>query len=159
MSAPEPSALACLERTRSAVVNVLMVVGLGIAASGIYLGRRDHGAMLWPERAASRAVHAWLTALILASTLMRLVLANRRALADPDRRPARFFRAHLSSAIVGALAVPLGLAYGWAVRPRLDAVLPFWVSALALGVLALPRAAALEGFASPMADDPPEPSP
>jgi hypothetical protein len=42
--------------------------------------------------------------------------------------------------------------YGWIVRPRLDAVAPFWVAALALGFLALPRAAELDGFDAPMLD-------
>ena len=37
----EPAAAACLERTRSAVLNVLVVVGAGIAASGWVLGRHD----------------------------------------------------------------------------------------------------------------------
>ncbi len=33
-TAPEPAALACLERTRSAVLNILVAVGCEIAASG-----------------------------------------------------------------------------------------------------------------------------
>jgi hypothetical protein len=42
--------------------------------------------------------------------------------------------------------VPIGFAYAYAVRPTLDAVAPFWVAGLALGFLALPRAAELEGL-------------
>jgi hypothetical protein len=38
------------------------------------------------------------------------------------------------------------------VRPRLDGVAPFWVAALALGVLALPRSVALEGLDEPGAE-------
>jgi hypothetical protein len=56
----------------------------------------------------------------------------------------------VAAAAVGALAVPLGLVYGWTVRPRLDAVAPFWVAALALGFLALPRVHELEGFDAPL---------
>jgi hypothetical protein len=150
MNALEPAALLCLDRTRSAVVNVLMVVGLGIAAAGLYLGKRDRGALLWSEREAGRGAHVLLFVLIVASFAVRRVIASRAALRDPAGRASRFFRAHLAGAIVGALALPLGAVYGWAVRPRLDAVLPFWVAALALGVLALPRAYELEGFDAPI---------
>ncbi len=64
--------------------------------------------------------------------------AGRSRLRDPGRRASRFYQAHLTSAVVGSLAIVLGLCYGWWVRPRLDAVSPFWVAALALGILALP---------------------
>ncbi|HEV3120885.1 MAG TPA: hypothetical protein VGY53_03230 [Isosphaeraceae bacterium] len=150
MTALEPAALECLDRTRSAVVNVLMVVGLGIAVAGIYLGRRDRGALLWSEREMGRGAHALLFVIIVASFAVRRVVASRAALRDPAGRAPRFFRAHVASAILGALAMPLGALYGWAIRPRLDAVLPFWVAALALGVLALPRSYELEGFEEPI---------
>jgi hypothetical protein len=54
------------------------------------------------------------------------------------------------AASLAALAVPLGLLSGWIDRPRLDVVGPFWVVALALGFLALPRAHELEDFAEPL---------
>ena len=41
-------------------------------------------------------------------------------------------------------------------RPQLDAVAPYWIAALALGFLALPRAHELEGFDDPIPT--PEPS-
>jgi hypothetical protein len=46
----------------------------------------------------------------------------------------------------------LGLAYGWFVRPQLDAVGPFWAAALGLGFLALPRAASLNDFDEPITE-------
>ena len=39
----EPAALRCLERTRSAVLNVLVAVGVGIAASGFFLAGATAG--------------------------------------------------------------------------------------------------------------------
>ena len=37
-------------------------------------------------------------------------------------------------------------AYAYAARPRLDAIAPFWVAALALGILATPRGYELDGL-------------
>lgn len=168
MTAParDPAVAACLDRTRSAVLNVLVAVGAGIAASGLYLGRLDRGALLWPEQAAERVAHAALFTVIAAGFVALRVFGSRSALRDPGRRATRFYRAHVAGAAIGALAVPLGLAYGWAIRPRLDGVAPFWVAALALGLLAWPRAAELDDFEEPMtptrADAPPvssEPTP
>ena len=143
MSDRESTDLACLERTRSAVLNVMVASGVGIAVSGFLLRWRDHDALFRASDAARRAMLGGLLALVVASHLSRRVLARRSALRDPDRRAARFFRAHTIAAMLGALAVPLGLVYGWTVRPQLDAVAPFWVAALALGFLSLPRAADL----------------
>ena len=50
-----------------------------------------------------------------------------------------FFRSHVAGAAIAALGVPLGLAYGWWVNPRLEGVIPFWVIPLTLGFLAIPR--------------------
>jgi hypothetical protein len=150
MSTLNPEVAACLDRTRSAVLNVLVVAGIGIALSGLALSRRDRGALLWPPLPAQRGAHVALFGVIAASFLLRRAMAGRSALRDPDRRCDRFFWAHVVSAVVGALAIPLGFAYGWAIGPRLDAVAPFWVAALALGLLALPRAHELEGFEEPM---------
>ena len=92
-------------------------------------------------------------ALVVASYLVAPDRASRSALARPsDAGPAVLPGARRSRRSSAALAVPLGLAYGWFVRPRLDAVGPFWVAALALGFLALPRAHELDGFDDPMPD-------
>jgi hypothetical protein len=42
------------------------------------------------------------------------------------------------------------LVFGWLISPRLEAVLPFWITALVLGILAYPRGQELEGFDAPM---------
>ena len=125
-----------LARTRSAVLNVLLVAGLLIALSGWALRSLDRGATLWPPDRARRVAFGVLLGLVAASLIARRAIGRRP-------RPARFFQAHLAAAILGALAVPLGFVYGYAVAPTLDAVAPFWVAGLALGFLALPRRAEL----------------
>lgn len=150
MTELDPPSAACLERTQSAVLDVLVAVGAGILISGLILGGRDRGALLWSERAEGRALQLVLFILIAASIAVRRVLASHSALKHPSERAARFFRAHLLSAVVGALVIPLGFFYGWAIRPGLDALAPFWVAGLALGVLALPRARELADFDEPM---------
>ncbi len=92
--------------------------------------------------------------LVVIGYLVRRIGTRRSALRAPASRASRFYRAHVAAALMGSLAVPLGLLHGWAVRPQLEAVAPYWVAALALGFLALPRAHELEGFDDPM----PEPS-
>jgi hypothetical protein len=150
MTGPEPAALTCLERTRSAVLNILVAVSCGIGASGLLLRWRDRNALLRASDSTRQALLGTLFVLVIASFLWKRVGAGRSALRDPSSRAARFFRAHVIAASLGALAIPLGLVYGWIVRPRLDGVAPFWVAALALGFLALPRAHELEGFEAPM---------
>jgi hypothetical protein len=150
MSSLEAAALACLERTRSAVLNILVLDGVGIAVSGLLLRWRDRGALFRAPDGARQAMLGGLLALVVASFLCRRILARRSALRDPARRARRFFRGHVVSAALGALAVPLGFVYGWTVRPRLDAVAPFWVAALALGFLSLPRAVELVDLDDPL---------
>lgn len=130
-----PEAMECLQRTRSAVWNVIMCVGLGIGASGLLLRRRQWGEAPLPAEIAWRWAYLGLMGLILLSTLARLLSVMPWA----SRRPSRFLGSHLASAILGSLAVPLGFAFSWMVRPRLDAVAPFWAAALILSFLALPR--------------------
>ncbi|MBX6315268.1 MAG: hypothetical protein IRY99_20510 [Isosphaeraceae bacterium] len=148
-----------MERTRSAVLNVMLVAGVGIALSGLMLGRRDRGLTDWPPAAARPWAYGALLVVVVASHLVRRLGASRSALRDPATRATRFIRAHVAAAVVALLAVPLGFAYGLAVEPELPAVLPFWVAALALGFLALPRDVELEGFDAPMANDPGGPIP
>jgi hypothetical protein len=158
MTPLEPTALACLERTRAAVANVLVLAALGIAGGGLLLRWRAGQALPRAPESVRQALEVALFGLIASSILVRRWVGSRSGLRDPSRRAARFSRAHLSSAAIGALAVPLGLVYGWTVRPRLDAVGPFWVAAVALGALAWPRATELEGFDAPM-PEPNEPTP
>jgi hypothetical protein len=160
-TALEPAAGACLRKTRSAVLNVMVAVGVGIAASGLFLARRDRGALDATSelfRLLVRADRRDLLILIVIGYVVRRIGTRRSALSDPANRASRFHRTHVASAALGGLAVPLGLMHGWAVRPQLDAVAPYWVAALALGFLALPRAHELEGFDDPMPmPDPSEP--
>ncbi len=142
----EPAAALCLDRTRSAVLNVLVVVGAGIAVSGWVLGRRDRGALLWDPVMARRVSIVILLSVLVAGRLVLRIGSSRSSLRDPLQRARRFFRAHILSAAVGALAVPLGFAYGWAIKPRLEDISPYWVVALATGFLALPRSHELAGF-------------
>ena len=142
----------CLERTRSAVLNVLIAVAVGIALSGLILRWRDRGAAMRAPEGLRQGLLACLFGLAVVSYATRRIGLAREALRNPDQRAGRFHRAHVLAAAIGALAVPLGLVYGWMVRPRLDAVSPFWVAALALGFLALPRAAELEGFDLPISE-------
>jgi hypothetical protein len=149
MTSLAPADQKCLERTRSAVVNVLVAVAAGIAVTGVLLRWRDRGALFRAQDGPRQGMLGFLLVLVVASYGSRRILARRSVLRDPAHRCARLLRAHVLAAIVGALAIPLGFVYGWTVRPRLDAVAPFWVAALALGVLALPRSAALEGLDEP----------
>lgn len=145
-SGHDPATLACLERTRSAVLNVLVVIGIGIALSGWLLSRRAFGPALWPPEEARRFALLALLGIVLLSVSVRRMGTSRMFLQDHARRARRFYWAHVAGAAIGALAVPLGFAYGWAIRPRLDGVGPFWAVALAMGVLSLPRVEPLLGF-------------
>jgi hypothetical protein len=146
----DPSSMRCLERTRSAVLNVLVVIGLFIAVSGWLLRSR---ALTNPPQ-GSRSLHEslmiGLVILCVVSFLVRRTLGRRASLDDPVRRGSRFYWSHVLPALIAAPAAPLGLVYGWLVVPRVDFVIPFWVVSLALGFLALPREHELMDFDRPM---------
>ena len=150
----DPSAVACLTRTRSAVLNVLVGVGAAIAASGWVLGRHDPDmALPWGSLKTRRAFMIALGALIALSYLVLRLVAGRESLRGPSTRASRFFKGRVAAASVAALSVPLGFAHGWFLDPRLEALAPYWVAALGLGFLALPRGHELDDFDEPM---PPE---
>jgi hypothetical protein len=156
MTPLSPHALACLDRTRSAVLNVLMAAGLGIAISGWLLRWHERRALFPGAHPQLRqGLIVGLFGVAVASYVVRRVMTRRGALHDPKQRAARFYRGHVLAAVLAALAVPLGLVYGWIDRPRLDTVGPFWVVTIALGLLALPRAYEMEGFDSDVADSVP----
>ncbi len=140
-----------LDRTRSHVLNMLVVVGLAIAVSGWLLRQR---ALAWqprPAKTLNDLLYAVLIALAAASYISRRVLTARAARAAPERFESLFYWAHLGPALTASLAVPLGFAYGWLVRPELDALIPFWAVPFVLGFLALPRRSELNdrGDSSP----------
>src|SRR5262249_15296314 len=102
-----------------------------------------------PPRGLDLLFMQGLLALILASCLLRYVLARRAPYVAPERRASAFYPAHVLPAAIIALAAPLRIAYGWWVSPRLEGVLRFWIIPLALGFLFLPRAPALDEFHGP----------
>jgi len=140
---------ACLARTRTAVLNVLIADGLVIALSGGLL--RFRTGALGP--AASRDLHQELMAGLLVISVIsyaaRRILSQRAVHGQAASRESLFYWSHVLPAIIAALAAPLGLVYGWWVDRSVQSVVPFWVVALALGTLALPRARELECFDRP----------
>jgi hypothetical protein len=147
----DPNALECLKRTRTGVLNVLVGVGLIVALSGAMLRGRAQDALGDGQGRAGGILVASLLVLFAASMVLRRWLGRRVRLREPASRGPRFYWGHILPAVVGALAAPLGLVHGLLVSPRLEAILPFWLTALVLGVLSYPRGRELEGFDLPMA--------
>jgi len=141
----------CLDRARSAVLNVLVGVGLTIAASGWLLRGRARAQRPSAPRGLHDVLMLALIALAVASYLA-LRAGRRPAGFSPGRRQAAFFRSRVLSATIAALAAPLGTVHGWWVDPRLEAIVPFWVVPLALGFLAVPRAHELADLDRPSPD-------
>ena len=146
----DPASLDCLKKTRSGVLNVLVGVGVVVALSGALLRRRAGNVIAPAPDRLSQALFLCLFVLFVASTFSRRVLGFRARLRDPHLRGPRFFWGHVIPAILGALAAPLGLLYGWLVSPQLEAILPFWLAALVLGILAYPRGRELLDLGAPM---------
>jgi hypothetical protein len=146
----DPAAWACLERTRSAVLNVLVAVGLMIAVSGWLLRGRAGAERPHASRAPRYQLMFGVIALTVASYTLRRVMGRRSALSQSQNPESRFFWSHVLSAVIASLGVPLGLAYGWLIDPRLDAVIPFWILPLTLGSLAWPRAQELDDLERPI---------
>lgn len=138
-----------LHRTRRSVLDVLMIAGMLITFSGWLLHQRGDDVALRPDRSLSSLLLGGLAVVAIISYAWRRSGARRAAAGPPDRQAARFYRTHVGSAAVAALAVPLGLAYGWWVDPRLGGVAPFWVVPLTLGFLSMPRRAELDRLEPP----------
>ncbi len=143
---PDLQARACLDRTRSAVLNVLVAVGFAIAISGWLLRSRPAEKQPRGSPAAYQRLMLALTTIAVASYVSRRFLAGRARHVSSGRRESWFFWSHVLPAGIAAAAAPLGLVCGWFVDPRLGAVSPFWVVSLALGFLALPRGHELEAL-------------
>jgi hypothetical protein len=143
---------ACLERARLAVLNILVAVGLTIAVGGWLL--RNRAAVQRPPtpRPTLPMLMLLLIMLAIASYLTRRTARGRAAAKEPRRRQASFYWSHVLSAGIAALAAPLGIFCGWFIDPRFEAVIPFWVVALALGFQAIPRIHELDDFALPSTD-------
>ena len=142
----DPASEDCLGRTRSAVLNVLVAVGLTIAVSGGLL--RGHQPET-PWRAA-HSVHQTLTVawviLGAASYFASIPLAAEHS---GRSRPAASAVPPSSFDPGGHRGAdhPLGLVEGWIVDPRLPALIPFWVMPLTLGALAFRVPASWRGWA------------
>jgi len=149
----EPEATRCLERTRTRVFNVLILIGLSIMVSGLILGRLGWRIIVADVEGWRRLLYGGLIGVVAASHLTRRVMGSRERLREPETRGERFLRTRFVSALIAWLAAPLGLLYGLMIDPRLETVALFWAAALVLGILALPRAAEIEGFAEPMTPD------
>jgi hypothetical protein len=147
---------ALLDRTRSHVLNVLVVVGLAIAVSGWLLRQRALNWQPRPAKSLSDSLYGALIALAATSYILRRMLPSRAARAAPERFESLFYWAHLAPALIASLAIPLGFAYGWLVRPQLDAIIPFWAVPFVLGFLSLPRRSELNDRRD--SSPPPEPA-
>jgi hypothetical protein len=135
----DPELLANLKRVRGAVLNVLVAASLMIAVSGWLLRGREPPQHPLLSRGLHHQLMLGLIVVAVASYTALRVLKRRLSMGQPGRVEVLFFWAHVLPASIAALAVPLGLLYGWLVDPRLEAVIPFWVVPLALGFLSLPR--------------------
>ena len=145
----DPGREAFLLRTRKSVLNVLVAVALLIALSGGLLRVRAEAGLVRPARALHDALLNSLFGVAVASYLVRRGSSRRSDHLPMGRRLRRFYWFHVGAALVAAIGVPLGLAYGWWVDPQLKAVIPFWVVPLALGLLAIPRRAELDDIDPP----------
>lgn len=128
-----------LALTRVSVLNVLVGVGLMIAASGWLIRRRADDPAFRPVPGLHDALLLALLASAVGSYLIRRRWLRRETLAPDDQTPPDFHRSHVAAAVVAALGVPIGLAYGWFVDPRFEGVAPFWIIPMAMGWLAIPR--------------------
>jgi hypothetical protein len=146
-----------LLRTRRAVLNVLMGAAVMIAVSGWLLRRRAEGPVVVPARGTHDGLLIALFAVGIVSYFWRRRGVRSSTHLSIDRRRRDFYWSHVGAAAIAALGVPLGLAYGWWVDPRLQAVIPFWVIPLALGFLSIPRRVELEYIdpTMPNPEDPP----
>jgi hypothetical protein len=140
---------ACLERTRTAVLNVLIAVGSVIAVSGGVLRIRAASQQPPATSGLRRGLSATLIVIAVFSYVTRRMMASHLGYDQAATSQSRFYWSHVAPAIIAALAAPLGLVYGWWVDSSVQSVIPFWVVALALGSLALPRASEVEYLHGP----------
>ncbi len=148
----------CLTRTRMAVLNVLIGVGLTIALSGWILRGREEAGPLAKTGRLHDVLMVALIMLAVASYLVRRTARRSAAASDLVGRRRWFYRSHVVAATIAALAAPLGLLYGFWIDPRLEAIIPFWVVALSMGLLAFPRARELDDFDQTSTDSGTSPS-
>lgn len=142
----DPSVSRLLERTRSVVLNVMILDGLAIAATGLILRRWDGIETDFDRGLLKKLLLGGLLGLFAVATFVLRGLGGRQRLESSSTRGQRYFSSRVATAILGWCALPLGIAYGMLLDPSLGGVAPFWLAAIVLGRLALPRAVDLEGF-------------
>lgn len=143
------------ERARSLVLNVLVLDGLSILATALILRRWAPIATdIDPERLGTAFFGALFACFVAARVIQLLSSVVRIGRTSTEVRGRRYVRGRAGAAAVGWLALPLGLGYGLTVDPSLSGLVPFWVAAMLVGAIALPRERDLEGF-----DAPPSPEP
>jgi hypothetical protein len=142
-----------LAHTRTAVLNVLIAVGLVIAISGGLLRFRAGSEAATFSRRFHQELMACLVLVAVTSYAARRILTQRLWRGKAPASESLFYWSHVLPAAIAALAAPLGLAYGWFIDPTVKSVIPFWVVALALGSLALPRSTELDCFDRPAAGE------
>jgi drug/metabolite transporter (DMT)-like permease len=145
-SRADPEWTACLERTRRAVLNLLIAVGLIIAVGGWLLRGRADVPRRPPPSIGLPLLMLALVLLAVASYLCRRLARSHAAKIEPGRRPALFFWSHVDSAAVAVFVAALGIFGGWFIDPRFEAIVPFWVVALVLGFQAIPRTYELDDY-------------
>lgn len=142
-----------LERTRSWVLNILVLDGLSILASALLV--RWWGpveADVDPATLKKGFFGSLFACFVLARILLRQ-LGSRERLAPGSSRGRRYLQSRVVTAALGWAALPLGLGYALTVEPTVQGIVPYWVAALLLGAIALPRQSDLEGFDEPIPRD------
>ena len=149
-NAPDDPQAWWLERTRSRVLNILVLDGLTILGSALAIrrwGSLDFGVdPLWTKR----TLFGSLIAVVLVAMFVLRGLGGRDRLREPVSRGPRYLATRVGAVAVGWLVLPVGLAYGLLVDPSLGGVAPFWLAALVLGRLGFPRREDLDEFDEPM---------
>ncbi len=149
----EPFPSQCVERARSAVLNVLVVDGLSILASALIL---RGWAPIEVEADLNLLKKLFLGALFACFVAARIALRAPGVRARAEDRVTRgrtYVRSRTATAAIGWLALPLGLGYGLTVDPSLSGLAPFWIAAMLLGATALPRRFDLEELDEPEKPD------
>ena len=151
-SPADPEWTVCLERTRRAVLNILVAVGATIALGGWLL--RGRAAAQGPPAHPVRLPMMMLSLILLAvaSYLTRRLARRHAAKIKPGARQALFYWSHVDSAAVAIFVAALGIFCGWFIDSRFEVLISFWVVALVLGFQAIPRTYELDDYISPPTD-------
>lgn len=123
----------------------MLAAAVGIAVSGVILRFRDDPAFAFSRGRTRQLAQLLLFVLAMTSVWLRVRIPIRGE-ESSSSKANRFVAIRTASAISAALAVPLGLAYSWAVEPDLAAVAPFWAVAIGFSLFAIPRSHQVESL-------------